>query len=46
MESLTLARSRWFILGAAIMGVGSLIGTGGIITLIMDYIGVTAPVIF
>ncbi len=37
--------AAWVIIGAAIMGVGSLIGSGGIVTWIMDYMGVTAPVI-
>ncbi len=33
------------LLGVAISGIGSLIGTGGIITWIMNYISVAAPVV-
>jgi len=33
------------LLGAVMTGIGSLLGTGGIVTLIMNYIGVNAPII-
>ncbi len=36
---------KLILLGVAIAGIGSLVGTGGMITWIMNYIGVTAPVL-
>ena len=33
------------LLGTAMAGIGSLIGTGGMITWIMDFIGVHAPIL-
>ena len=35
----------WVLLGAVMAGIGSLIGTGGAVTWIMNYIGVHAPVV-
>jgi hypothetical protein len=34
-----------FLYGVVFAAIGSLIGSGGIITLIMNYIGVTVPVL-
>nr|MDO8087391.1 hypothetical protein [Candidatus Sigynarchaeum springense] len=36
---------KLLLLGVAITGIGTLIGTGGIVTLIINYIGVHAPVV-
>jgi hypothetical protein len=33
------------LLGTAMAGIGSLFGTGGMITWIMDFIGMAAPVV-
>jgi hypothetical protein len=33
------------LLGALMAGIGTLIGTGGVVTWIMNYIGVTAPIL-
>jgi hypothetical protein len=35
----------WILLGALMAGIGSLVGTGGVVTWIMNCIGVYAPVV-
>jgi hypothetical protein len=34
-----------FVYGVLFVAIGSLIGSGGVITFIMNYIGVTAPIV-